>query len=98
MNESSRRIILKALQTVQRGWCKDQYCEPDTGGGLKFTLRAALVEACPRSGWTPAEFDAIQDVIDRIRETTSYFDLDDYNDAPERTREEVVELLKDVLA
>lgn len=98
-------VLLKVHALVLRGWCQDQVWAVDDEGFLSVSLYGAfhLLEAVPsdtndtreRYELVSRAVRALRRFLDPAREYGGY--LEDWNDMPGRTQEQVLDLVDSVI-
>lgn len=91
------KVLRTALKRVEKGWTKDHWSYKADDGNYYVCLEGALFGYCDsnKHGLTDAQKDARDVVLKIINERYGYYsDIPAFNDARERTKEEVLEVVK----
>lgn len=90
MQAKPSEVVEKAIEILDdKGWCQNNFVNPDG--------KVCLEEALGRANWIVSKNSVMpEDVYSGVRETTGiskYAFLSEWNDRPERTVEEVKDVL-----
>ena len=96
-----KEILLDMAKTIQNGWCQqswaettEHHCDPWNEEAVKWCLIGAAGKI--QGHWYPFDNklrDALEAVKQEIRRDSVYVCLPDWNDAPGRTKQDVVDML-----
>jgi hypothetical protein len=89
------KVLRTALKRVQKGWTKQTW-HAHSNGVNYVCLEGAVYGYCNdgKHGATIAQSKAIKVLEDIIAERTGFHAIPAYNDAPERTQDEIEEVIK----
>lgn len=95
---SALKVLRTALKRVDKGWTKGTWSEKGGDGTQYVCLEGALFGYCDSHrnglGLTEAQEEARKVVLKIIRERHHAYSIPSFNDAPERTKEEIQEVIK----
>lgn len=95
---SALKVLRTALKRVDKGWTKGVWSDKGNDGVQYVCLEGALFGYCDSHrnglGLTDAQEKAREVVLKIIRERHNQWSIPSFNDAPERTKEEIQEVIK----
>lgn len=99
MDKTIPEIILEAIGYIKQGWIKEclayneknKSCSPTSNNAVCFCLEGAIIRAC---GGYNANFMKITSlIIEKLKGLYPHW----WNDKPERTKEDVINLLQGLI-
>jgi hypothetical protein len=94
MTNEQRKIIKGAIKRIQKGWVQRTPIDR-VDGVYCVCLGEAISSAAPHFDWT--DIASVRTMVRKIIEPLGFSTIAHWNDAPERTQDEVIALLQSIL-